>query len=125
MTQQYIFDSALHTDFSAEYMTSIGLDSEQQRSVLAQREFEIEQAAVAAQIAATAERQRLIAAASEQIEMLTDAAAAHPDAQLESVADELMMWRQHRFELHMLPQQPGWPLDVSWPAAPSSITTFS
>lgn len=40
-TPTYLLEGQHHSDFSAEYMTALGLDDEQQRSVLAQRDTDL------------------------------------------------------------------------------------
>ncbi|NLQ17545.1 hypothetical protein HGG82_07875 [Marinomonas sp. M1K-6] len=43
MEQTYIFNNESHKDFTAAYMTALGMDQEQIDSVIAQRDFELSQ----------------------------------------------------------------------------------
>lgn len=104
----YIFEGKVHTDYSAAYMTSIGMDEEQQESALNQREFEREQLC-----------QRL---REQRDQRLTQARAwleRHRDEQMLGMTTTLPCTEQALLlyiqALRDVPQQPGFPDSIEWP----------
>lgn len=115
--QTYIFKGKSHSDYSQGYMAALGLDADQCRALLAQRDFEQAQQLAADTAAALATRAAAISQASLQITALEDMAAAVLPADAASIDD----WRGYRLELIGLPSQPGWPNAASWPTAPTTV----
>ncbi|MCO7595083.1 MULTISPECIES: tail fiber assembly protein [Pseudomonas] len=80
-------------------------------------EMKAAQAAASLLADVQAEIARLRKAADEAIAPLQD--AADLDEATEVEADSLKAWKRYRVALNRLPDQPGYPVEIDWPALPA------
>lgn len=104
----YIFEGKVHTDYSAAYMTSIGMDEEQQESALNQREFEQSQHADLMR----KERDSRLAKARAWLERHRDETELGITHTINCTELELLL---HIQALRDVPQQAGFPESIEWP----------
>lgn len=72
-----------------------------------------------AESVAQMEQSRRISVATQQIAILkpaVDGGYAKPE-QTQLLAD----WQRYRYELTLVPEQPGWPEQPQWPAEPDKV----
>ena len=69
-------------------------------------------------VAAAAQRDELLALAAIRIAPLQDAVDLDEATGAETAA--LTAWRRYRIALNRLPDQPGYPSEISWPEAPAA-----
>lgn len=104
----YIFQGQIHTNFSPDYMTSIGMDQEQQEGALAQREFERERLCQRLRD----QRDQRLTQARAWLERHRDEAVLGFDHTLACTELDLLLYIQ---ALRDVPQQAGFPESIEWP----------
>lgn len=68
---------------------------------------------------AKSEQAERIAVSTRNIDIIkpaVDGGYATPESEL-----ALQQWQRYRYELTLVPEQPGWPASPQWPAEPESI----